>query len=375
MGKSWKKASLIGLVLSTLLVLTGCSGNLAELFGSAPTSDSGSYDNQKILIHGLQDQDLEVTVGELKKLPTVTQHAEATQSNGVKIKVDATGPLLDSFLQQYGKSQNDFSRIRLTAKDNYSIAVPADVLKNRQIILSYINDGKSLKEEWQPLRVVIPGERSMYWVNDMVRIDFETGEVGKSAQKVVLLETAVKNLPQEDYPYFESVDKAVKTKDLIAKYGDLDDQTVTNVYLKAGDGLLKNETKAIFLNAYLKITGEDAPKFLAPQYPQGMHINELLLFNYGSTGFFDYTEGKKILPAKTVDKYEGIAFSDIVKQAGMVNADKYRFSSADGTSVGLAVNELSNALVYTNEQGSLIFTTGAPANQTVPDLISIEPLS
>ncbi|HWQ42098.1 MAG TPA: molybdopterin-dependent oxidoreductase, partial [Desulfosporosinus sp.] len=231
MDRSWKKVSLAGVVLGTLLALIGWAGHSMMLSSSAPASGSASYDNEKILIHGLKDQEFEVTLGDLKKLPTVTKHAEATQSNGTKIKVDATGPLLDTFLQQYGKSQKDFSRIRLTAKDNYSVAVPPDVLKSRQIILSYANDGKPLKDEWQPLRIIIPGERSMYWVNDMVRIDFETGAASEPAKKVVFIETAAKNLPQEDYQYFESVDKAIKTKDLIAKYGDLDDQTVANAYL------------------------------------------------------------------------------------------------------------------------------------------------
>lgn len=375
MSRSWKKAGLVGLSLGLLFVVAVCSTNIAALFGKVSASDSGAYDSAKIIIHGLQAQEFAVTVGDLKKLPAVTKHAEATQSNGLRIKVDATGPLLDTFLRQYGKTQADFSRIRITAKDDYSVAVPAEVLKNRQIILSYINDGEPLQAKFQPLRIVIPEERAMYWVNDTDRIDFETGEVSKPAAKVVLLETAVKNLPQEDYQYFDSLDKAVKTKDLIAKFGDLSDPTVSNVYLKAGDGLEQNDTKAIFLNAYLKISGQDAPEFLAPQYPQGMHIKELLLFNYGRTAFFDCAQGQKILPAQVSDKRQGIAFSDLVKQVGLLNADHYKLSGADGSSLELALDQLSSALVSTNEQGTVSFTTGTPANQTISGLISIEPLS
>ncbi|MFZ3130553.1 MAG: hypothetical protein WA125_05475 [Desulfosporosinus sp.] len=56
----------------------------------------------------------------------------------------------------------------------------------------------------------------------------------------------------------------------------------------------------------------------------------------------------------------------------MVNAEKYKICSADGTSVELASNELSQALVYVNEQGSLSFTSGTPGKQTVSEPISIE---
>ncbi len=325
-------------------------------------------------MHGLQEQDFEITLADLKNLPAITKHAEAARSNGEMVKVDATGPLLDTFLQQYGKTQKDFSRIRFSAKDKYSIAVPSDVLANRQIILSYVSDGKPLEDDMQPVRVVIPGERAMYWVRSMIRMDFETGGDQEPPNKVVFLETAAKSLPQQDYEDFDSVDKAVKTSDLIANYADIDDSSVTNVFLKASDGLQKNETKANFLSAFIKITGREAPKFLAPQFPQGMHIRGLLYVIYGRTAVFSYTEGIACLPKQMEEGKEGIAFSQIFKQTGLTGGNRYKFTDAGGKSIVLTINDLGNGgLICQNAQGALAFTCAGPAGRIdVADLLSIE---
>jgi len=363
------KLPLLLLVLLLLMITTAC--NKAGLTAGG----TGPFDGEKIVVHGLKDQDFEITQGDLKNLTAVTRYGEATRANGEKVSVEATGPLLDTFLQQYGKTQNDFSRIRFIAKDKYSIAVPHDILVNRQIILSYINDGKPLEDDWQPIRIVIPGERSMYWVRGMIRMDFETGDSQKPVNKVVFLETAVGNLPQEDYQYFDSTDKAVKTKDLITKYADINDNAVVNVLMKAGDGLQKNETRANFLESYIKMTGKEAPKFIAPQLPEGMHIRDLLSIIYGQTAIFDYTEGITCLPKQTVEGKEGIALSQIIKQTGLAGGSRYKFTGADGKSVELATDYLGNGLIYQNARGVLVFISpGASGNNSVDNLLSIEVL-
>jgi hypothetical protein len=364
----------LSLLMSLLLlaVTVSACGGRSEGGAAVP----GPFDEEKIVVHGLQEQDFEITLGDLKKLPAITKHAESARSNGEKVSADATGPLLDTFLQQYGKTQKDFSRIRFTAKDKYSIAVPSEVLSNRQIILSYVNNGKPLEDDMLPVHVVIPGERAMYWVRSLTRMDFETGGGQKPPNKVVFLETAAKRLPQQDYDYFDSVDKAVKTSDLIAKYADINDSSVTGVFLKASDGLQKNESKANFLSAFIKITGQEAPKFLAPQFPQGMHIRGLLYIVYGRTAIFDYTEGTACLPKQIDEGKEGIAFSQIFKQTGLTGGNSYKFTSADDKSIVLTINDLgSGGLIYQNAQGVLAFICTGPSGQkNVDDLLSVEVL-
>lgn len=360
-----KKLSLCLLVL-TMSALAGC-GDKADTASNPALPDDG----QEILITGLQDSDYKITVGDLKKLPAVTEKAQATRANGETVKVKATGPLLEDVLQQKGKSVKDYSTIRFTAQDGYSIAVPPDVLKNRSIILAYQIDGKPLDAKSQPVRVVIPGERAMYWVRMLDRIDLETGAEPTSIKKVVLLETAVKTLPQEDYPYFDSIDKAIKTKDLIESYVGSD--KAKNVFIKAGDGLHKNESQSNFLSGYIKITGKEAPKFLAPNLPQGMHVQDVLCINYGGTSFLAYSQGKKVLSPQTLDGQSGIALSEVIKQTGLSQATRYKFSSLNGQSLELTVNQLESGLMFENGQGDLVFCCSeAVAGKNVENLLSIE---
>lgn len=364
MWSTAKKLPLLILVLILILTVIGCESK------TDTASSSSVDDGQEILITGLLDTDYKITVGDLKKLPTVTKKARATRANGETVKVKATGPLLEDVLQQKGKSVKDYSTIRFNAQDGYSIAVPADILKNRSIILAYQINGKALDVENQPVYVVIPGERSMYWVRMMNRIELSTGVEQAPIKKVVFMETAVKTLPQEDYEYFESTDKAVKTKDLVDTYAGTD--KAKSVFIKGSDGLTKNETESNFLSAYIKITGKEAPKFLAPHLPQGMHVQDLFCINYDGTSFLVYSQGTKVIKQSTVDGQSGIALSDVIKQTGLSQAEKYKFSSLEGQSLELTINELGSGLIYENGQGNLVFSCPGAVHKSVENLISIE---
>lgn len=190
-------------------------------------------------------------------------------------------------------------------------------------------------------------------------------------KKIVFLETAVRALPQEDYEDFDDADKAIKAQDLATQY--VGDFRPESVFIKASDGLQKNETTSNFLSAYIKITGKGAPKFLAPHLPQGMHIRDLLYINYGGTAFLAYEQGAAVFSPRTVGEHTGIALSDIIKQTGLTRAETYRFTGVEGQGVELGVTELGQGLIYQNSTGSLSFIcAGASVDKNVDDLLAIE---
>ncbi|MEG3071227.1 MAG: hypothetical protein RQM92_10770 [Candidatus Syntrophopropionicum ammoniitolerans] len=131
------------LILILVFTLSAAACNKEKTIAGTPGPD----DEKTIVVCGLTEQDFEITLGELKNLPVVTRNVESAMSNGEKISARATGPLLDTFLKSYGKNQQDFSHVRFTAKDCYSIAVPADILANREILLSYLDEGQFLADE------------------------------------------------------------------------------------------------------------------------------------------------------------------------------------------------------------------------------------
>ena len=177
---TWRKR-LIRIVLPLVflvlagIALGGCGG------GSVDEDSIAAYADAEILVSGLTDSDISVKVSDLAALETVSRAASATRSNGEKVKITAVGPLLDTFLAQYGHMQTDFTRVRFTASDGYVITVDGNVLANRQIILALSDGGKALSAEDEPVRVVIPGERAMYWVRHLSGISFETGRRRRAA--------------------------------------------------------------------------------------------------------------------------------------------------------------------------------------------------
>src|SRR5699024_1534893 len=128
------------------------------------------------------------------------------------------------------------------------IDIPSEILKNRDIMLVYEIDDKPLFEDSQPLRVVVPDERAMYWVKSLSKIeiidDGEGEQANNETNEIVIFDTAISNLEQQDYEYYESMDKAIKTEELLSKFAS--DNMEGKIFIKAVDGLEKGESNQVF---------------------------------------------------------------------------------------------------------------------------------
>lgn len=350
------KKQIIILLSLLCLLLTGCGGN-AQMGGF------DSYSAAEITVSGLTEDEFTVSIGQLAELEAVKRPASATRANGEKVSITAVGPLLDSFLAQYGYTQTDFSRIRFAASDGYSIAVDAEVLAGREIVLALSDGGKALSGDDQPLRVVIPGERAMYWVRHLNRIEFESGEAVTSCRSLVFLEIAAATLTSEDYEYNGSTDKAIAAADLLAAFGGVrNDGTLVN--LLAADGLSKTETEANFLSMNIKYTGADSPRLVGESLPEGMQVYDLVWIGYGETRFLSLP-----LLLKTSGE-ESVFFSDLLKQAEFISADSYIIDAADGSYQTLNAASLAEAVVNLDAQCRVNLDLGA--DMSVNNVLRIE---
>ena len=352
------KKTLVCFFLCLIFFIAGCSSTIdAEAIAD--------YASEQIVISGLTEQDFVITVNDLAALQMVERSASTTRSNGQEVHIDANGPLLDTFLSIYGKNQTDFSRIRFTATDDYSIAVTQDVLAEREIVLALGDGGNPLSEDDIPVRVVIPGERAMYWVRHLCRIDFENDTVDQRSQKIVFLEKAASLLPSSDYEYYGEMDQVVSVKDLfdtfINSVNDAD-----KVELIAADGLEKTETIENFLKGDIKYTGSDSPRFVSQELPEGMQVYDLVWIGYSDTRFVSLP-----LLLELNDSEEEMLFSDLIRSADFVNTDSYYFTSADGSSVTLNMQELSDANFAIDENGCVKLSLSNGENP-INDLLSIE---
>jgi hypothetical protein len=134
-------------------------------------ADISAYGDTPITISGLLDEDFTVTPNELAMLDCVAMDESGKTEKAGSFSI--VGPLLDTFLAQYGKSRSDFQKIRFFASDEYRITLKDKYLADdKTIVLSIANGNDPLSEGHQPLRLFIPKVQSSYWIYAVIRIEF-----------------------------------------------------------------------------------------------------------------------------------------------------------------------------------------------------------
>jgi len=157
-----RRLCVLAAALALLLAAMGCGSKIADI---------SAYGDSAITISGLTDETFTVTPNDLAKLDCVSRTATgATAKAGT---VDAYGPLLDTFLAQYGCKTSDFHKIRLYAADGYKVVLKGEYLTDYEVVLA-ISCGKDpLPESQQPLRILIPEAESSMWEYAVTKIEFE----------------------------------------------------------------------------------------------------------------------------------------------------------------------------------------------------------
>lgn len=326
------------IVLSIIIIILGLVGcnnnqeenNQEELDVKAP---------EEVIMTGLEELDVKLTVHRVKELEEVNKDVIAVSSSGEETEMNVSGGLLEELLKEYGKSQTDFSQIRFVASDGYSINVPSSILNNRDIVLAYEINGEPLNEEHQPLRIIIPEERAMYWVSSLSEIEF-IGKVKEeieedSIKEIVFLETAIKDINIEDY---EGGEKAIKVKDLLNKYGNTNDE---EIYIKAVDGLEKFENNKVFNDAYIKITGINAPMLTGPDMPEGMTVKNILLFNNGEQSFVSLDGFREV---------ELIEMEEIIAKVNLIEDENVLITDINGEKYNIKFKDLKTGKLYMGEE-------------------------
>ena len=155
-----KRVLTAALMVALCAMFTACGADDIDISG---------YENEAITLSGITDQDVSLTIADLKAMDCITKSAESTSDKIGKVK--ATGPTLETVLSQYGMSQSDLKSIKIYARDDYDVKISSDVLGEDTVILAFGIDGKPLDEESAPLRIVIPGSDSAYWIRMVERIE------------------------------------------------------------------------------------------------------------------------------------------------------------------------------------------------------------
>jgi len=347
------------LVLATVVAL---------LFSACSRDEDLSYEGE--LKFTGADQEFSIAYNDIYAMDAVTAIVENVTSEGEERVNEVEGVLLETLLNSHGLSQKDFSSIRLIAGDGYAMEVPAEILHEKDIILAYKFDGENIDERKMPLRAAIDGVMSMYYVANIVEIQFTQLSSVEGINKVVLLETAYLDLGAQSYTYYDSEDKAVLVADLFDMYM-LDAPEI--VYMLANDGYEKTESYEVLKDGYIKITGKDAPLFTGKDLPTGMNVKYLMNLKAADVSFASVESAQEVLNVRTVDDIEGIALDEFINMVGLVG-EYYILTANDGYSVEVSHSSLADAVIYVMDDGAcaVAFDEIYPKNASLKYLVSIE---
>lgn len=156
------KRAALALLCVVIISLTSCGDKDVDI---------SEYADFPIEVSGLTEEDFTVTPKELLELECVSRTATgATEKAGT---VSVKGPLLNTFLAQYGKTAADFYKIRFLCADGYKTVLKDDLLTDYEVVLAVQNGNSPLQESMRPLRLLIPEAESSTWAYSVIRIEFE----------------------------------------------------------------------------------------------------------------------------------------------------------------------------------------------------------
>ncbi|MFI3176304.1 MAG: hypothetical protein R3Y67_02295 [Eubacteriales bacterium] len=263
----------------------------------------------QITLEGLGEEAIVYTLEDIEALEAVEITAQSTTSDGDINVANVKGVYVADLVTTAGYDLNDYESLKIVAGDGYEIIVPPDVLSVRDVIIAYEQDGEAY-DEYGAFRTIIPDERAMYWVKGVASLNFEANLASTGMERIVFLDNLSAVMELEDYTYYDTVEQAVSLANLFQEFANVDG--VTSVTLIASDGLENDKDIDTASNAYLKLTGEDAPLFTGPTLPKGMQIKEITYLKAGDTTFVALSAVEELPDLWSLLSQSGVSGTDYV---------------------------------------------------------------
>ena len=244
-------------------------------YGFVPADERA--DGAEIAVTGLPAGEFTLTGAQLKSgYEIVELDTTAINNEDTERPVHAKGVMLEAVLQKHGASLKDFEAVTATAADGYSITIPGEVLRTRDLLLAFEIDGEAIDP-----RFVVPEERTMYWVKSVQSIALESGPPEAPVTKEIVLTELIEQLKNQaqDYEYGGAACKALPLELVLQTIGAKKSDFVT---LRSADGLTKTEQYDTFAAQLLVFEGTpDAPVYTGPDLPEGMRLKHVVSIQTG----------------------------------------------------------------------------------------------
>lgn len=233
-----------------------------------------------------------------------------------------SGILLSTLLADYDLKQKELESIRCIAGDGYIVNIPDYIFQDREVLLALYRSGERLGSREYPVRVVIPEEELMYWVQNCVRLELEIrAQPPEQVSTVYILEALLRKINPPG--------QKVKVQDLVAHLG-LDEVTL---HFTAIDGLEKAEHFSDIKNTYISLEGPDAPYLGGEDLHAGRKVKELSHIQIGDNMLLAWSTWQNMdFATRQIEGQTGIALDELLLAAGLSLEGSLDLVAAEGFS-------------------------------------------
>lgn len=329
-------------------------------------------DENSFLIAWPENNAIRVNMEELGEFEKVSVETILQRTTGVKIDIQAAGPLLKDVLEKNGIDLSNYEAIGITGRDNYYTMISKDILQNRDIILGIEFNGEEIVREEKPVRIVVPDEMGVYWVKMVNRIELYESISPKDIQSVYIFDTLVRDIEPYYYEYYGSKDKSYLIGKILNKFPYVDPNGFFTMV--GSDGLVKNETMSMVRDRYyLKVEGDNAPMNIGPAFKLGMNVKEMTHFSTTTDAVIFPNIMLKSFKENSTIKSNSLSIELVLDTVGMIRTenDKLIIVDTNGEEYVLANDEIENSYLETLESR----TDAIIGNERIEDVKKITKIS
>lgn len=362
----------LSIIMSLLLLITGCnSGQSSDISSDALSAAQSNADadsdkeNQVVTLTGLKEEDTVLTVADLHNFDRLTVEAKSIDSKNNEVTKSVKGVDLEQILSTLNQSIKDYKLITFIADDGYSISVNEEIIALRKIIIALEIDGKKGNPG-----IAIPDERTMYWVKDLVKIEFEKADATTTAAGLFFFESMTELLEIHDYDVAGEIFKSVKLADVTEL---MNISGLENVNVIATDGFEKTIKYSDYLDSYIRFEGENSPFLGSQEMPKGMTFKFLYKINFkAAVLIFNAFDSSNEDFKGEFDGQEGILLGKLLESLNFAESSSYVLSANDGYSVKIEAGDIHKGIIFQASDGTVsVKFDGLPKNTSVKKLISI----
>lgn len=304
------------------------------------------------------DGSIRIDAEKIKEYEQVEMEVVLINTAGTETTMKVKGPTIRHVLESEGIDLKDYEGIGITGRDGYYTMVDREKLESNDVILAWQVNGKALKEDEKPVRVVIPNELGPYWVKMVSNIDLY-GEISpKDIDKVHIFDPLTEDIEPYYYEYYGNKDKSIEVGKILNKFDIVDEKGFFT--MAASDGLIKNETISLVRQRYfIKVEGKNSPMNIAPNFKLGMNVKNMTHFSTTKDAVIFPEKMAEVVRTKDINGKEGLLLEDVLLTAGMRWTDENRFIvvGKDDSKVEISLKEMLTCYMV-EDKGKVILYQG-----------------